>query len=109
MKITSINREHSTKDWTAFRTDAKITNEVEKHFLALYAERPESGGIKVEVHDQFVLIQVVGETLPPGFTEFVSRVLTEAQNVVEHKKDVERQKERLEDSQKAQSLKLIAE
>jgi len=107
MKIIAIDKAYSTPHWTAFRTDARIAPEVQKVFLELYAARPESGGIQVGFHGADIQLQ--GVDFPAGFTEFVSQVLTQADSIVAHKKDVERQREQLSDTQKTDALKRISE
>jgi hypothetical protein len=107
MKIVSIDKTHSTPHWTAFRTDARIAPEIQKLFLELYAARPEAGGIQVGFHGADIQLQ--GADFPAGFTEFVSQVLSQAESIVAHQKDVERQREQLADTQKTDALKRIAE
>ena len=107
MKIIAIDKAQSTPHWTAFRTDARITPEIQKVFLELYAARPESGGIHVGFHGADIQLQ--GADFPAGFTEFVSQVLTQAESVVAHKRDIQNQRQQLADTEKADALKRVAE
>ena len=106
MKITSIDQKHSTPYWIACHTDGHISADVAKHFQSLYAQRMEAGGIQVEVRDSLVLIQA--GKWPAGFTDFVSQVLTQAEGLFAHEKDIARQKEQLATDQKNDMLKDVA-
>ena len=76
-------------------------------FQELYADRHESGGIQVAFQDTYIQLQ--GTVFPPGFTDFVSQVLTQAEGLIAHQKDIERQKQEVADAQKTETLRRIAE
>jgi hypothetical protein len=107
MKITSILKKQSNEYWTAFQTDTRVTQEIAKLFQELYAQRTESGSIQVAFQDSY--LQMQGTNFPPGFTDFVSQVLTQAEGMVAHQKDIERQKQDIAESEKTDALKRIAE
>ncbi|MGH7977674.1 MAG: hypothetical protein ACREDS_02395 [Limisphaerales bacterium] len=73
----------------------------------MYAQRPDSGGIKVVVQYSLVLIQTV--TLPANFVDPVSQVLSQAESLVAQEKEALTQTEQLVDDQKMDAQKFCEE
>jgi hypothetical protein len=96
MKIVRIDEKNSSTHWTAFNVDTPITREVADLFQELYAQRPESNGIKVVVQYSVVLIQAA--VLPDNFIDFVSQVLSQAESIVAQRKQVPPPTEQLVDT-----------
>lgn len=111
MKIIAIDQKQScpesTPDRVAYRTDKQISEAVAKHFLQLYSERPDSGGIPVEVRGSLVYITSMNP--PRNFADFVAQLLTQAERFVAHDQDFEREAKQVATSQKDETLKRISE
>jgi transcriptional/translational regulatory protein YebC/TACO1 len=107
MKITAKDEKNSSTHWTAYSVDTPITREVADQFRELYAQHPDSGGIKVVIQYSLVLIQAV--TLPAKFVDFVSEVLAQAESMVAQEKEPSPQMEQLVDDQKMDAQKFCEE
>jgi hypothetical protein len=107
MKITAKDEKNSSTHWTAYSVDTPIAREVADRFRELYAQRPDSGGIKVVVQYSLVLIQTV--TLPANFVDLVSQVLSQAESLVTKEKETLPQTEQFVDDHEMDAQKFCEE
>jgi hypothetical protein len=107
MKITAKDEKNSSTHWTAYSVDTPITREIADRFRELYAQHPDSGGIKVVIQYSLVLIQAV--TLPANFVDFISQLLSQAESFGAQEKKPSPQTEQPVDDQNVDAQKFCEE
>src|ERR1700712_5240215 len=106
MKIICIDRLHSSEDWVAFRTDEKISRDVENKFEALYAEFAKGLDIKAKFQDSRIYVS-------PGnwsadFVQVLSELIAQAAALVTAEQDLNLQKKKIAESKRDALLEKIA-